>query len=158
MPAIIYKVLIHAAPGKVFDALTQPRHLAAWWTPDCSAEARVGGQVRLEFRAADGTLDGVGVMRIEQLVPGTLLEWQCIAQDYKGETDWLGTTIRFVLSADGHGGTVLDFTHIGLEEGECFDRCSDGWGFVLNTSLKNYLETGTGVPYLAHVAHNAAHS
>ena len=67
-------------------------------------------------------------MHIVKLVPGKLVEWKCVEQDYQGISDWVGTTIRFHLAADGQGGTDLDFAHLDWKNKEgSFHRCTDGW-------------------------------
>jgi len=157
MPEITYKATINASPSRVFDALTEQKHIAAWWTPDCTVEQKVGGHATFEFKGPDGRLDGYSLMRIEKLVPGLLVEWKCIEQDYQGLNDWIGTTIRFRLTENSQKGTELDFAHIDWKNTEgSYHRCTGGWEHVLGTSLKSYLETGQGAPYLAHVAKDAA--
>ena len=157
MPDIPYRFTVNASPARVFDALTDQRHIAGWWTPDCTVEQKVGGHATFEFKAAAGRLDGYSLMRIEQLVPGELVEWKCIEQDYQGNNDWIGTTICFRLSDNRHGGTDIDFAHLDWKStGGTYHRCFDGWNHVLKTSLKNYLETGKGEPYLAHIRKEAA--
>lgn len=133
--------------------MTDQSHVAKWWTPDCTLEDRVGGHATFEFKAADGTLDGYSLMRIEKLVPAALVEWACIEQDYQGNNDWIGTTVRFHLTQNAQQGTDLDFSHSGWKTTDgTFHRCTDGWRHVIGTSLKNYLEIGKGEPYLAHLA------
>jgi len=155
MPEIIYKLTINAAPAKVFDALTDPKHIARWWTPDCTADQKEGGRARFEFKNSDGKLDGYSVMRIEKLVPNERVEWKCLEQDYQGIQDWVGTSIRFSLSPNQQG-TDLAFVHSGFASTEgSYHRCTDGWGHVLTISLKNYLETGKGEPYLVQVEKEA---
>jgi uncharacterized protein YndB with AHSA1/START domain len=157
MPDITYKFAINAPPARVFDVLTDQSHVAKWWTPDCTVDQRVGGHANLEFKSADGRLDGYSLMRIEKLVPGQLVEWKCIEQDYQGNTDWIGTSIRFRLSDNGRGGTDIDFAHLDWKTTEgTYHRCVDGWNHVLQTSLKNYVEMGKGEPYLAHLKREAA--
>ena len=157
MPDIRYQLTINASPSRVFDALTDQVHVARWWTPDCTLEQKSGGHATLEFKAADGHLDGYSLMRIEKLIPAQLVQWKCLEQDYQGNTDWIGTTIRFRLSPNGRGGTDIDFAHLDWKDAaDTFQRCTDGWHHVLATSLKNYLETGKGEPYLAHIAKESA--
>jgi len=50
MPEIAYKLNIHASPTKVFEALTDPKHVPGWWT-DCTGDRKAGGYMRFEFRA-----------------------------------------------------------------------------------------------------------
>jgi len=78
------KLTINADPTKIFEALTQAKHVAAWWTPDCTVKLKVGGFARFEFKGAGGRLDGFSRMRIEKLNPGSLVERKCVDQDYQG--------------------------------------------------------------------------
>ncbi len=157
MPEITYKLTINVAPEQVFHALIDPKHIAGWWTPDCTTDQKAGGFVNLEFKGRNGHLDGFGRMRIEKLVPGQLVEWKCVDQDYGGINDWIGTTLRFRLSGNGRGGTDLDFAHTDWKStGGSYHRCTDGWEHVLRTSLKSYLETGKGEPYLVALEREAA--
>jgi uncharacterized protein YndB with AHSA1/START domain len=157
MPEITCKLSINASPARVFDALTEQIHIAQWWTPDCTVEQKVGGHATFEFRGPSGQLDGYSLMRIEKLIPGQLVEWKCLEQDYQGINDWIGTTIRFRLAENAQKGTDLDFAHLGWKNTEgSFQRCTAGWGHVLGTSLKNYLEMGKGSPYLEQIARESA--
>jgi len=157
MPEITYKLTINASPKKVFEALTDQKHIAGWWTPDTTADQKEGGYARFEFKGPDGKLDGYSRMRIERLVPGKLVEWKCLEQDYQGINDWIGTTIRFRLSENAQQGTDLDFAHVDWQNTEgSYYRCTDGWGHVLKTSLKNYVEIGKGEPYLTQIKKDVA--
>ena len=46
----------------VFDAWTDPKHVAQWWGPDgftnpvCELDARPGGAIRINMRGPDGTV------------------------------------------------------------------------------------------------------
>ncbi len=157
MPQITYKLTINATPKQVFQALIDPKDIAGWWTPDCTTDQKAGGFINLEFKGRNGQLDGFSRMRIEELVPGQLVEWKCIDQNYGGINDWIGTTVRFRLSENSQGGTDLDFAHVNWKSTEgSYHRCTGGWEHVLQISLKNYLETGKGEPYLVAVEREAA--
>jgi len=62
-------------------------------------------------------------------------------------------------------GAVVTFTHEGLDPGQqCYDVCSNAWGMFANRSLKAFIETGTGEPYvfggdeaLTHEDHERLH-
>lgn len=58
---------------------------------------------------------------------------------------WTGTTITFVLTPQA-GGTHLDFAQNGYQASSCY-VCVQGWAFFVGTSLKQYIETGIGIPY-----------
>ncbi len=58
--------------------------------------------------------------------------------------EWEGTRIVFEISENDHR-TRIRFTHEGLTpQFECHKVCSKAWGFFINTSLKNFIETGKG--------------
>ena len=68
-----------APRGLVFDAFTDPKHLAQWWgphhftNPRCEFEARSGGAIHIDMRAPDGTIypmkgEVKEVLRPERLV------------------------------------------------------------------------------------------
>ena len=43
--------------------------------------------------------------------------------------------------------TEIRFTHQGLDPTvECFEACTKGWDYYINTSLKTLIETGVGKP------------
>jgi uncharacterized protein YndB with AHSA1/START domain len=50
---ITREIIVEAPPDVVWDALTDPRELAAWFGAEAEVELRVGGSIR--FRWADGT-------------------------------------------------------------------------------------------------------
>ena len=50
-------------------------------------------------------------------------------------------------AAPTDAGTDVAFTHVGLTpDGECFDSCSNAWGFYISGSLRNLIESGQGEP------------
>ena len=62
--------------------------------------------------------------------------------------EWTGTEIAFRLMPTIDGKTRLDFEHVGLVPTlECYDRCSRGWNHFL-ASLRQYAETGSGMPWV----------
>jgi hypothetical protein len=43
--------------------------------------------------------------------------------------------------------TEVRFTHVGLVPAiECYDNCSNAWGFYINGSLRTFITTGKGQP------------
>ena len=58
---VTFTRLLDAPPAIVFPLWTEARHLSKWFAPrhftvpDCTVDARVGGEVRLTMRAPDGT-------------------------------------------------------------------------------------------------------
>ena len=60
------------------------------------------------------------------------------------KTEWTGTDIIFDIYEEGDK-TKVRFTHAGLvPDSECFDSCSNAWGFYINGSLRDLIATGKG--------------
>lgn len=142
------KVHIKADPKKVYEAISEQRGLANWWTSDCDAESKEGTKAIFRFG------ETYTVMLIEKLVPHKQIRWRCIEhlhiveRPFKKQDEWVGTHLTFNIKENDAGGTELDFTHQGLNNAlECYDVCEERWGHFLKQSLKSYIETGKGEPY-----------
>ncbi|MES9851030.1 MAG: hypothetical protein ABW170_04275 [Candidatus Thiodiazotropha sp. L084R] len=93
-------------------------------------------------------------MRVEQLKVDRLVELVCVDAHHEHEglpstiqKEWLGTKLKWVIR-NLDGVTQIDFVHEGLvKELECYDICKQGWDYYFLSSLKQYLDTGTGTPY-----------
>lgn len=120
----------------------------AWWTTNAIIQDREGGFCEFRFPAAGFH----AAFRVMANRPG-LVEWYCTDSEhpkssgFKDRREWVGTTVRFEIEALGERRTRLKFRHAGLVESmECFDTCSNIWGFYLQ-SLKKLIETGKGEPF-----------
>jgi uncharacterized protein YndB with AHSA1/START domain len=103
-------------PAKVWRALTEPEHLAAWFPTTIDGERAAGAKLSFAFRDMDlPALDG------EMLVcdPPSLLE-----------LTWSDERLRFELSPDGDG-TLLRFTASFDELGRAA-RDGAGWHACLD--------------------------
>ena len=57
------------------------------------------------------------------------------------KTEWTGTQVTFDISRIGDK-TEVRFNHVGfVPEYECFDRCSNAWGFYINSRLRSLITT-----------------
>ncbi len=71
---VTFTRLLDAPPAIVFPLWIEARHLSQWFAPkhftvpECTVDARVGGEVRLTMRAPDGT-DYPMKSLFEELVP-----------------------------------------------------------------------------------------
>ena len=137
MPEMKHLVEINTPASVVYRAVTEQAGLAAWWTTETVAEAKVGGI--LEFRFGH---EYHNKMRVTNLVPNRRAEWECIAD----EKQWIGTKFTFDLEEQG-GKTILRFSHYDWREAtDFFAKCNYHWGYYMH-SLKQYCETGQGTPY-----------
>ena len=104
-------------PPKVWRALTEPEHLAAWFPTDIEGERRTGAPVRFVFRDGEGpAIDGEMIT----FDPPSVLELR-----------WGGDeTLRFELRPED-GGTVLTFVNTFDELGKAA-RDGAGWHVCLD--------------------------
>lgn len=88
-------------------------------------------------------------IRVTEAVPGRQVSWLVLDNYFnfiQDQTEWKGTTITFEI-AGRDGQTEVRFTHHGLVTAyECFDVCSNAWGFYINGSLRSLITTGVGQP------------
>ncbi len=138
MPEILHQLVIEVLPGAVFDAITQQKGLSHWWTADARAEPKVGSIAEFGFNSRAVLFE----IRVVALDKPHFVRWHCLV----GHPECSNTDIVFALSTRD-GGTVLRFAHRGWESGEgILAQCSYDWARYLS-SLKSYLETGTGSPH-----------
>jgi uncharacterized protein YndB with AHSA1/START domain len=141
MAAIVEELTIAAAPGRVFNALTQPDEIGHWWTNDLNATPEEGSLA--EFRFGEW---GESVFRFEiaELDPGKKVHW---IHRLSSVAQWAGTSVTWQLTP-AHNGTKLVFTHDGFAQvDEVYEQTHGNWQYFL-ASLKSYLETGKGTPGL----------
>lgn len=139
-----------AAPETVYAAIGSHEGPAAWWTRFAQMGEGVGALHDFQFPGAGF----FAKMKVVAMEPPVLVEWECVDSRHPPETgwsdlsDWVGTSLRFEITPSEHGGTLLHFTHIGLNPAlECYAECESGWIYYLGQSLKEYVETGIGRPY-----------
>ena len=133
------ELLLSAPADHVFRSLFERAGLQGWWTATCDVGTEVGTQSTFRFGQV------VKVMRIEQLHPNSAVRWQCTENTLR---EWVGTHLLFRLESQSSSITLLTFEHIGLTPNlKCYSYCSPGWDQFLG-SLKRYVETGKGSPYI----------
>ena len=75
---VTFTRLLDAPPAIVFPLWTEAKHLSKWFAPkhftvpECTVDARVGGEIRLTMRAPDGTEYPMKSV-FEQLIPNQLI-------------------------------------------------------------------------------------
>ena len=94
-------------------------------------------------------MEHLATIRVEELIPGRRIVWRVLNNHFSftdDQTEWKDTEIRFDISEE-NGATEVRFTHAGLVPSyECFDVCSNAWGFYIGDSLPNLITTGRGTP------------
>ena len=100
------EIVVAAAPEVVWDALTDPGELAAWFGADAEVDLRVGGAVR--FRWPDGSERRGLVVDLDP--PRRLaFRWRELRTSTSGLTVAAPTAVSFTLTAEG-GSTVVTVT------------------------------------------------
>lgn len=133
---------VDRTPEDVFDAINNAR---GWWSEEIKGDTDKLGEV-FTFRVKDVHYSKI---RVTELVPGKKVVWR-VLDNYMNfvddQSEWIDTEIRFELS-EKDGTTEVRFTHSGLiPDAECFDVCSNAWGFYIGGSLRSLITTGQGKP------------
>jgi uncharacterized protein YndB with AHSA1/START domain len=117
-------------PAKVWRALTEPEHLAAWFPTDIEGERAAGAPLRFVFRNGEGPAIEGEMLACD---PPALLELRW------GDDE----TLRFELEADG-AGTRLTFVNTIGQVGKAA-RDAAGWHACLDV-LAHHLD-GEPLPW-----------
>lgn len=139
-------IIVKNNAGQVFDALTL--NIPLWWTEMFEGKSNNIGD-RFTVRFGDNVHKTIEVTdmllhkKLEWLVTDSLIN----IPDLTRKSEWTDTRIIWEMEPQNDE-TTLSLTHVGLTPSvECYDICVDGWmNFI--TSLKQYIETGKGRPFL----------
>ena len=128
---LILTRLLDAPRPLVFQAWTEPRHLARWWgpigftLPVCTQDFRPGGAYRFCMRAPDGTDHWVWGVYREIVEPERLVfTWQ--RQDEAGLRSSLNNVVTVTLAAQGRK-THLTLHHAAFQTVADRDDHNSGW-------------------------------
>jgi uncharacterized protein YndB with AHSA1/START domain len=123
---------IAARPATVFEALTTPEGIAAWWGPDelpvllVEFDARAGGAYRVRFQTADGLQHEAFGEILEIAAPERLVMSWRYADGGEPEEAGLSSRLEFELKPYA-GGTELTFTHMNLRNAASAASHERGW-------------------------------
>lgn len=143
---IAHEIAINASPTVVYNALTDAKTLAQWWTPNVRGESIIGAS--MEFRFGEFCQE----IKVVELLPDKLVRWK--ATD-TGAPDWTGSEIEFMITSNNTDQVRFQFHHSGFPgDVERLPIYSMTWAiFIL--SLKDLLEKGTGYPFPNHWMHQS---
>src|SRR5450432_1264915 len=130
-------ITVNQTPEEAFAAINNVR---GWWSGEIEGNTdRLGDE--FTYRYEDLHLSK---QKITESIPGKRVAWDVLEGHLnfvKDKTEWLGTVITFDISKKGDK-TEVRFTHVGLVPAfECFDNCSNAWGFYINGSLRDLITT-----------------
>jgi uncharacterized protein YndB with AHSA1/START domain len=136
---IIHALITRATSDRVFQALTEAAHLAAWFAPDTQAEPRIGSIA--DFRFHRGTIR----VEITELEPERKIVWKVL----QGMPGWEQVTgdVTWELEPNPFGaGTMIRLTHRGwLTMEGAYASVNFRWAWFI-TRMQSYLETGGASP------------
>ncbi|MEI4472596.1 SRPBCC family protein [Frigidibacter sp. MR17.24] len=138
----VYVTYIRTTAEKVFEALTRPEVTRRYWCHENVSDWQTGSGWQ-HVRHATGEVDLVGKV-IETDPPHRLvISW---ANQSQQEDPAAYSRVSFDIAPRPDGIVRLTVTHEDLQPGGgMLAGISEGWPLVLS-SLKSFLETGTGVP------------
>lgn len=127
-----------ASPAKVWKALTDKTEMKRWYFDLADFKAEVG--FKFEFEGGPPERSYKHLCEVTEVIPGKKLTYSWRYDGYPGIS-----YVTFELFGQGNE-TLLRLTHSGTET---FPREADfarknfesGWNAIVNTSLKNYLES-----------------
>jgi uncharacterized protein YndB with AHSA1/START domain len=136
---IVITRLFEAAPEFVFEAWTDPEHLARWWGPEgftnpvCEMDVRLGGTWRIVMRAPDGTEYPCKGIYLE-IVASKRLVFTNIALDNEGTHVLDGLTTVTFEEEDGKTKLTLRTRAVALVPGavEKLAGMDAGWSMSLD--------------------------
>ena len=133
---------VDQTPEEAFRAINNVR---GWWSEDIEGPTdRAGEEFTYQYQDAHRCR-----IKVTRLTAGETVTWRVLDNYFdftQDKSEWKDTEIRFEITARA-GETEIRFTHAGLvPQYECFDLCSNSWGFYLYTSLRALIRTGQGLP------------
>jgi uncharacterized protein YndB with AHSA1/START domain len=130
---------LKARPSIVFDALTTPAGIAAWWGPDdgpvllAETDLRIGGRFRVRFRMLDGSEHESSGEYLEIVRPERLaMSWRWAGTEDPGES-----RLEFRLRAIAQG-TELTLTHSRLHDEDSRRGHEQGWNGALDKLVRHF--------------------
>jgi len=141
---IWHELFFNVSPQKLYDAITDPKKLAQWWTTDVRGTSHLGKSLEFGFGGLSQE------MLVSDLKPGKLVRWTATE---KGLSDWAGTFLEFKIFRQDDL-TYLHFRHSNWREGaEMYAQCNTDWAFYL-LSLREFVEKGKGRPFPNDILNN----
>lgn len=133
------KVRLNASADTVFDAITSPASITAWWSP-ASGSGEAGGDLTLPMGPPEPLL-----MHVDRATRPETVQWT--VTDCPFLEDWVGTRPTFTITRVDDDTSELQFRHHGLTgQLECMDVCAPSWDHYIGRSLRDFVEGGSGQP------------
>ena len=133
---VVKTLVLAAAPGRVWSAITNPKELVKWF-PDEEAriEPEAGAEGAWVWRD-----HGAYSVRIDLMEPPTRLVWTWAREPDVPLEQTVATTVEWTLEPNEDGGTTLHLREHGFVREEDRKGNDDGWDKELG-ELVAYLES-----------------
>lgn len=143
------QILIDAPVDVVWAVVTEPEHIAGWFSDSVEIDLRPGGRAVLVWNEHEGPVHG----RIERVEPPRFFSFRWVVGAGPEVTDDNTTLVEFSLSAEGEGTrlTVVESGFAGLPEPD-----DEKLGHVDGHRHGWELELGELVAYLARQTRTSA--
>lgn len=143
--SFVYVTYIASTPQKVFDAITRPEIARRYWGHENVSDWQPGSQWQHVRANDERSVELVGEV-VENQAPSRLVITGANASQADDPTAYSRVTFEIEEYEDM---VRLTVTHDELEAGSGMEKgISKGWPVVLS-SMKSYLETGTGLDIFA---------
>ncbi|MDG6926587.1 MAG: SRPBCC domain-containing protein [Nitrososphaerota archaeon] len=135
-------ITVDQSPAEAFAAINNVR---GWWSGEIEGDTdKLDGEFTYRYKDIH-----YSKQKITEFIPNEKVVWLILDSSLnfvEDKSEWNGTRITFEVARKG-GQTQVRFTHVGLVAGrECYDACSNAWGFYINSSLKKLITKGKGQP------------
>jgi uncharacterized protein YndB with AHSA1/START domain len=134
---IWHELFFNVSPQKLYEAITDPKKLAQWWTTNVGGTSLPGKY--LDFGFGGLTQE----MLVSDLKPGRFVRW---TSTEKGLSDWAGTLLEFKIFRQDDL-TYLHLRHSNWrEDAKMYAQCNTDWAFYL-PSLRGLSRKEKGGPF-----------
>ena len=137
-------ITVNATAQEAFKSINS---VTKWWTEHLEGNSQ---KLNDEFTVRFGDVH-FSKQKLVEVIPNQKVVW--LVTDSKlsfieNQQEWTNTKIIFEISNQGNQ-TQIKFTHLGLAPDiECYNDCSNAWGYYINGSLFKLLTEGKGTPGL----------
>ncbi len=139
---LTFSFTVDQTPEEVFAAINNVR---GWWTGEIEGGTdKLGDEFTYRYKDIH-----YSKQKLTEVIPNKKIVWlveEAQLNFVEDKSEWKGTEIIFEVSKKGDK-TEVRFTHAGLvPQYECFDRCTNAWGYYINGSLRSLITTGKEQP------------